>query len=381
MTGSGQRTGFRVSIVTLAAVALVAAAAGFAARGWLGSGRAAAGGGSGAEPGGGPPDRPAARAPQLYTCSMHPQIRTPDPNAKCPICAMDLIPVPADEEGDEHGGEVPRLRLSPGAAALMDIRTWPVERRAVEVEIALYGAVAADESRIFDVVARAESYVERLLVNTPWQPVAAGDPIAELYSPAVAAALSELLVVRDASADVLRAARGRAQRLGVTDGQLDEVLRSGHAPRTIRAVAPGPGFVLAVAAREGEWLREGERLTRLVDLSRVWVNLEAYERDLPWLAAGMPVRFAAAALPGREFEGAVAFVDPALAERSRTVRVRVEAGNPDGRLKPGLFVTARVKAPYRPAAAAEGGRGAASGACRAGFGAVDHGPAGRGVRA
>jgi Cu(I)/Ag(I) efflux system membrane fusion protein len=87
-----------------------------------------------------------------------------------------------------------------------------------------------------------------------------------------------------------------------------------------------------------------------VDLSKVWINLEAYERDLPWLREGLPVRFTATALPGETFEGVVAFIDPVVDARARTVRVRVEAENPGGRLKPDLFVSALVRA--TPGAAA-----------------------------
>jgi membrane fusion protein, copper/silver efflux system len=300
----------------------------------------------------GPPDAPPART-QMYYCSMHPQVRSPDPNDKCPHCFMDLIPLPDDDAEGEDETEVPRLRLSARAAALMELRTWPVERRPVDIEVNLFGRVGYDESRLYDIVARTDAYVERLAVNTPWQPVARGEVLADVYSPAVVTAFRELIVTGAGTPDVMEAARARLMRRGVSSAQIDEVLESGDIPRTFRVESPAAGVALPMAVREGDWLREGGRLTRIADVSRVWINLEAYERDLAWLATGQKVRFRVAAYPGDTFEGEIAFIDPVINERSRTVRLRVEADNPDGRLKPDMLVSAQVHAAYSEGASAE----------------------------
>ena len=283
-----------------------------------------------------------AGAPQMYTCSMHPQVRTPDPDEKCPICAMDLIPVPSDGDDAEDDGEVPRLRVSRRAVALMNIRTWPAEHRGIAKELQLSGTISRDESRVHNVVARTDAYIETLFANTPWQSVAAGEPLAALYSPAAVTAMHELLVTRDAPEVMREAAEARLVRMGLDPQTILDLAQLDDVPRTFQVHSPVSGVVQKLAAREGAWLREGQPLLEIVDLSRVWVNLEAYERDLPWLHEGATVVVALAGHSGTSFEGTVTFVDPVVDVRKRTVQLRVEVDNPDHLLKPGMFVSATV---------------------------------------
>lgn len=286
--------------------------------------------------------------PQMYTCSMHPQVRTPDPNEKCPICAMDLIPVPRDDDDADDTDDMPRLRLSSRAAALLQIQTFPAARKDVAIPLSLFGAVAADESRTFRIAARTDAYIEKLHANTPWQRVQKGETIAELYSPAAVTAMRELHVVRDASETVRDAARSRLKRMGLDVSQIKEIEQAEEPPRTFSVISPYDGFIRSSHVREGDWLREGMPLIELADLSTVWINLEAYERDIPWIQQNQPVSFTLQAWPGKTFDGVVSFIEPNVDGRSRTVRLRVETENQDGILNPGMFVAATVHAAYPP---------------------------------
>jgi len=97
-------------------------------------------------------------------------------------------------------------------------------------------------------------------------------------------------------------------------------------------------------AMEGRYVQTGAPLYTVADLSRVWLTIDAYEADLPWLRLGQTVDFTVAALPGRTFSGRIIFIDPVLNLRTRTAEVRVEVPNRDGDLKPGLYADAVVSA-------------------------------------
>ena len=95
---------------------------------------------------------------------------------------------------------------------------------------------------------------------------------------------------------------------------------------------------------EGMYVQTGTRIYTIADLSRVWVVLEAYESDLPWVKMRQQVEFQTEAHPGDVFKGVVVYIDPTVNEKTRTVNVRLDVSNPAGKLKPGMFVRAVIRA-------------------------------------
>ena len=298
--------------------------------------------------------------PQMYTCSMHPSVRLPDPDAKCPICFMDLIPVA--EDGGE-GSEL-RVTMSESAAALSEIETAPVGRFFPTAEVRLYGKVTYDETSVARLTAYFPGRIERLFVNYLGVPVARNDHLAEVYSPDLIAAFEEFRqakaasenstatsdLVRSATRDTLSAAREKLRLFGINPEQIAAVEDGSFDADRLTIFAPIGGVVTHLTVREGDYVQTGTPIATVADLSRLWLDMEAYESQLPMLRWGQRVSFTVEAHPGEVFEGQISFIEPLIDERMRTAAVRVAVDNTDRRLKPGMFASAVV----RPRVAAGG---------------------------
>lgn len=311
-----------------------------------------------------PEERSISRAPvqaktdgavQMYTCSMHPSVRLPDPDAKCPICFMGLIPV--RDVGGSGAGQA-QLTMSAAAAALSRIETVPVARFFPTAEARLYGKVTYDETSVARLSAYFPARIDRLFVNYVGVPVSKGDHIAEVYSPELISAFEELRqavaasegsgdmseIVRAATRDTLVAAREKLRLYGLTDQQISGVESGEHDSDRLTIYAPIGGVVTHLAVREGDYVKEGAPIATVADLTRLWLDLEAYESQLPLLRWGQAVSFTVEAHPGEVFDGRISFIEPMVDERTRTAAVRVAVDNSDRRLKPGMFASAVVTA-------------------------------------
>jgi len=294
-----------------------------------------------------------SEATKSWTCSMHPQIRQPR-QGKCPICFMDLIPV-TSESGDV--GER-QISFSQEAIKLMEIETTSVERKFVEAEIRMVGKVDYDETRIKNITAWVPGRIDRLYVDFTGITVSKGDHMVDLYSPELISAQAELLqalkaaenvktatseLVRRTTLATLEAAREKLKLLGLNDEQIGKIEGSGKPVTHITIYSPMGGVVIHKNAAEGLYVNTGTPIYQVADLSHLWVKLDAYESDLPWIRYGQDVAFIAEAYPGEVFKGKISFIDPLLNEKTRTVKLRVNVDNADGRLKPGMFVRAIVR--------------------------------------
>ncbi len=290
---------------------------------------------------------PAAEGPAWWTCSMHPQIKLPKPG-QCPICFMDLIPL----EDDAGEGGPRELKMSEAAVALADIQTTPVERRYAVRPVRMVGKIDYDETRLAEITAWVPGRLDRLYVDYTGITVNRGEHLVEMYSPDLVVAQRELLQTwqayqraggeRDKQMveSTLRTTEEKLRLLGLLPEQIDEIKRRGTPTDHLTIYAPVGGIVIRKHANEGAYVQTGTRIYTIADLSQVWAFFDAYESDVPWLRHGQRVDFTTESFPGETFEGRIAFIDPVLNERTRTVKVRVNVPNADLRLKPGMFVRA-----------------------------------------
>ena len=284
----------------------------------------------------------------IWTCSMHPEVRQPEPGL-CPICEMNLIPVEAD---DLDLGER-QVAVTTEAEALAELQVMPAVRKPITRSVRLFGEVDYDETLLRRVSSDVRGRIERLHIAYTGSRVRKGDPMFDLYSPKLISAQEELLQavktlrgVEDnggrrsvAAESSVEGARQRLRWWGVTDEQIAELETTGDIIDRLTIKSPADGTVVHRLKDDGEYVNEGEPVYRIADLSRLWVQLEAYESDLAWVHYGQKISFTAQeSLPGEKFEGIIVFVDPVLDRSRRTVKLRANVENPEGRLRPGMFV-------------------------------------------
>ncbi len=291
----------------------------------------------------------------IWTCSMHPQVRQPDPGL-CPICAMDLIPL---EGGD--GGGMREVSISPEASALLDIRVSPVIalNESQVNEVTVFGRIAHDERLVSSITARIAGRIDKLFADFTGTLVAESEALAELYSPEIYLAQKELIEARnamDSGPPAVRSTRRTLYEAALRKLQLLEIspheiatLQTADTPSdriTIRS--PHAGQVLEKNVKLGSYVKTGDVLFTVADHSNVWLNLEVYESELAYMREGLPVTFTVEALPSETFTGKIAYIDHLIDAQRRFARVRVDVPNPQDRIKPGMFASARVLAPALP---------------------------------
>ncbi len=277
-----------------------------------------------------------------WTCSMHPQIQQPEPG-KCPICGMDLIPLKSDSSNDIG----PRaMRMSASARALADIQTVEVKRQFPEAQIRLVGKLGYDETKVKSLTARFPARIDDLFVNFTGVEVQKGEHLARVYSPDLLTAQKELLTAyrSDPNSSITRAAQEKLRLWDLLPEQISAILENDEARDHFVLSAPVGGVVVTKNVKEGDYLKTGEPLFKIVDLSQLWLYLDAYESDLAWLHFGQDVSFSVESFPGEMFHGKVSFIEPEVNQTTRTVSVRVNVSNTDRRLKPGMFARGTIQA-------------------------------------
>lgn len=268
---------------------------------------------------------------------------------------MDYIPVYADDTA--AATDSGPVKIDPRLVQNLGVRTASVERRDIGQAIETVGTVMVDEHRISYLNPRVSGWLETLQARAVGDTVKRGQVLATIYSPDLVSAQEEFLValrgVRQGTADpqiasesraLLDAARERLRLLNVPDAEIRALERSGKAQRTVPLRAPHGGIITELNARQGGYVTPDTRIYTLADLSRIWVNVDIYASQLPWIKPGDPVTLSIPSLPERQWQGRIDYLYPTLNTQSRTVQARLAFANPDGVLRPGMYGTARIQA-------------------------------------
>ncbi len=280
---------------------------------------------------------------QIWTCSMHPQIRQNEPGS-CPICGMDLIPL---EEDQNDGIDPMTISMSPTAMQLASISTAIVGTMNPIKSVRLNGKIQGDERRVFSQSSHVPGRIESLTVNFTGEQVKKGQVIATVYSPELVTAQNELFEAqksKETQPELFNSAKEKLKNWKLTEIQIEKMLKSGSPTETFEVRADVSGYVTQKTVNPGEYISKGDPIYKIADLSKVWVLFDVYESDMEWIRIGDKVEFTVSSLPGKNFAGIISYIDPVIDAQTRVSKARVEISNTGLALKPEMFVSGTVQA-------------------------------------
>ncbi|QDM16654.1 efflux RND transporter periplasmic adaptor subunit [Tardiphaga sp. vice352] len=255
---------------------------------------------------------------------------------------MDYIPVLDGEDSDDGV-----VRLSLGKIQRAGVKSEPAARRVIQTVIRAPGTIQLDERRVSVISMRSESWVQKVADVTTGTRVRKGQPLMDIYSPAVASAAAEYVATLRLKTPAGEAGYGRGSRLrlinlDVPEPVIVDIEKSGAVPLAIAWTAPRDGIVLERNAIEGMRAQPGDVLFRIADVSAVWALVDVAERDLGAIAVGQHVNVRARSFTGREFAGVISVIYPQVNRDTRTARIRIELANADLALLPDMYIDAVI---------------------------------------
>ena len=264
------------------------------------------------------------------------------PTPKKDSMGMNYIPVYEGEDSDDG-----LVKLSLGKIQRTGVKSEPAAKRVIRTIIRAPGTIQLDERRVSVISMRSESFVLKVANVTTGSHVVKGQPLMEVYSPAVSSAAAEYLATitsKTTSGDGSygRGSRQRLMNLEVPEAAIAAIEKSRNVPTSIEWTSPRAGIVLERNAVEGMRVQPGGVLFRIADHSEIWALIDVAERDLGAISIGQPATVKARSFPGREFSGKVEVIYPEINKETRTARIRVELPNPDLVLLHDMYVDAEI---------------------------------------
>jgi Cu(I)/Ag(I) efflux system membrane fusion protein len=306
-------------------------------------------------------------AKPLWTCSMHPFIIKDKPGT-CPICGMELIKklndaqnaVVQTAEQKQQADMLGHVSLSPTQRVMANVATVEAKSGTLNKEINAVGIVQYDQSRQAKVTAWIAGRIDQLHINTVGAFVSKDKPVAEIYSPDLLATQQEYLLavksreqlknstipsISQNGDGLVASAKQRLMLFGVKESQLAELEKAGKPNIRLPIYTPLSGVVVEKMVQQGQYVNTGEVLFNIADLSKVWIEIDVFENEVPYVRVGQQVEIRSSGDHSVASRGTISFVYPFHDPKTHTVKARVEMPNPGMRLKPDMFVNAIIKIP------------------------------------
>jgi Cu(I)/Ag(I) efflux system membrane fusion protein/cobalt-zinc-cadmium efflux system membrane fusion protein len=285
---------------------------------------------------------------KYWVAPMDPKYIRDEPG-KSPM-GMDLVPVYEEEGAEKESAST--INIDPVTMQNMGVRLGRVHRKKLIKHIRTVGNITYDETRIYTVNTKYNGWIERLYVNFIGDDVKKGQRLFDIYSPELVTAQEEYLLaleqyknlsnasyprVRESAERLLKASRTRLSYWDLTDDQIDYIGQTANSRKTITVYSPASGVVIKKQAFEGHYVKAGEHQFEIADLSSIWVDVDVYEYELPWVRKGMSAEMELSYIPGKRFKGKVLFIYPFLEPETRTAKLRLAFSNPGYQFKPGMY--------------------------------------------
>ncbi len=305
---------------------------------------------------------------RYWTCGMHPSVKMDKPG-KCPICAMDLVPVYEKGAGAEAADALSTIELSERARRLAQVKTDTVSFRSLTKDIYTVGVIEYDERLKSIVSAWIPGRIDKLFVDFNGTQVVKGESMVWLYSPELVSTQEEYLLaletldkvsesaleeVISGAQSLVDASKRRLLWWGVTEKQIEYLTKNKKAKQHAVIYAPLSGIVIEKKALEGQYVMQGEMIYTVADLSNVWMKANVYEYEMAWVRIGQEVEVTTPTYPGEAFIGSVSFIEPFLDDKTRSVKIRCDIPNHQMKLKPSMYVNARIRIPVEEIGKEEG---------------------------
>ncbi len=262
-----------------------------------------------------------------------------DKPGKSPFMDMQLVPMYADEGGDQAG-----VKIDSSVMQNLGIRLAKVELASLAATLDAVATVQFNDRDVAVVQARSGGFVERVYARAPGDVIGKGAPLVDLRVPEWFGAQSEFLALRGMGDETLtNAARERLRQLGMSADMIARLEQSGRPQALVTIASPIGGVIQTLDIRAGMSVVAGAPLARINGLDTVWLEAAIPETQAGLVEAGMSAQVQFAAYPTEKFTGKVIAVLPETNRESHTLRVRVELSNRQLRFKPGMFAQLRLQ--------------------------------------
>ena len=250
------------------------------------------------------------------------------------------------------------IMVSPEKQQLTGVRTAVVERKPLSRSVRTVGVITYDETKVTRVHSKIEGWIDKLYIDYTGKLVEKGQPLFTIYSPDLLATQQEYLLaikarerlstssipeVKSGAESLVEASKRRLALWDISEKQVRELEQKGEAQRTLALYAPHSGFVIKKDAFQGMRIMPDRELYTIADLSTVWVKVDIYESEIPFVRPGQRAAVTLSYDPGTTFNGKVSYSYPYVDEKTRTAKVRLELPNPGFKLKPDMYVNVEIK--------------------------------------